>query len=122
MQIEAIFHFDDDAPGANGRLATSLRPRCQEKILTSRQYRVEAFQGIIDFFTGNYQRWRNANGVAVGILAEETQFLEFLAVLAGPTRFGQQFDADHQPFTPDFFYEGTGDLFQSLQKICPHFR
>ena len=90
------------------------------KVLTGRQYGIEAFQGPIDFFAGNHQRRRNANGVAVRILTEDAQPLELLAVLAGPTAFGQQFDPDHQSFTPDFFYERAGNLFQSLQEIFPH--
>ena len=86
-----------------------------------RQYRIESFQGPIDFLAGNYQRWRNADGVAVGILAEDAQTHEFFAILAGPTRLGQQFDPDHQSLTADFFYERAGNLFQSLNEIVPHF-
>lgn len=41
------------------------------KVLMGRQYCIEAFQGPIDFFAGNHQRWCNANGVAVCILTED---------------------------------------------------
>ena len=67
------------------------------------------------------QRRGYSDDVLVRLLAEHSLPLQLLAELAGATSLGQQFDPDHQSFAADFFYERTGNLFQSLKEMFSHF-
>ena len=75
------------------------------------------FQRPIDFIAGDGQGWGKANGVFVGFLAQDAQFLQFKTVAPRTACVQVKFHGEHQA-APTYIPDGViAYLLKAFQKI-----